>query len=209
MLTAEQLEKIIELETNLRAEYQSKLDTKSAEIESALKKVADLQATIATQLQTITDMSAKASVNQKLEQQNRELHNRSENMKEEVAAMKLRVKALQNDLAKEREQVNELKKYDPIKMKKNLDDNKKRLAEKTSAAEVLQKSLGKTKAENAELLKKVAELEARVAELEPVVEEALKNLNKRRHRPPPSDNSSIGSLGFWKTGILGFWDDCP
>jgi len=35
---------------------------------------------------------------------------------------------------------------------------------------VLQKSLGKTKAENAELLKKVAELEARVAELEPAVE---------------------------------------
>ena len=84
MLTAEQLEKIIELETNLRAEYQSKLDTKSAEIESALKKVADLQATIATQLQTISDLSAKASVNQKLEQQNCELHNRSENMKEEV-----------------------------------------------------------------------------------------------------------------------------
>ena len=83
MLTAEQLEKIIELETNLRAEYQSKLDTKSAEIESALKKVADLQATVATQLQTITELSAKASVNQKLEQQNRELHNRSENMKEE------------------------------------------------------------------------------------------------------------------------------
>ena len=45
------------------------------------------------------------------------------------------------------------------------------MAEKTSAAEVLQKSLAKTKAENAELLKKVAELEARVAELEPVVEE--------------------------------------
>ncbi len=171
MLTAEQLEKIIELETNLRAEYQSKLDTKSAEIEGALKKVAELQATVATQLQTITELSAKASVNQKLEQQNRELHNRSENMKEEVAAMKLRVKALQNDLAKEREQVNELKKYDPVKMKKSLDDNKKRLAEKTSAAEVLQKSLGKTKSENAELLKKVAELEARVAELEPVVEE--------------------------------------
>ena len=36
---------------------------------------------------------------------------------------------------------------------------------------MLQKSLGKTKSENAELLKKVAELEARVAELEPVVEE--------------------------------------
>ncbi len=47
----------------------------------------------------------------------------------------------------------------------------KRLSEKASANEVLQKSLGKTKAENAELLKKVAELEARVAEVEPVVEE--------------------------------------
>jgi len=172
MLTAEQLEKIIELENNLRAEYQSKLDTKTTEIESALKKVTELQTTVATQLETITDLSAKASANQKLEQQNRELHNRSENMKEEVAGMKQRVKALQNDLTKEREQVNELKKYDPVKMKKNLDDNKKRLAEKTSAAEVLQKSLGKTKSENAELLKKVAELEARVAELEPAVDVA-------------------------------------
>ena len=94
-------------------------------------------------------------------------------MKEEVAGMKQRVAALQTDLAKEREQVNELKKYDPVKMKKNLDDNKKLLAEKTSATEVLQKSLGNTKAENAELLKKVAELEARVAELEPVVEEEV------------------------------------
>ena len=79
--------------------------------------------------------------------------------------------ALHEPTADAREQVNELKKYDPVKMTKNLDDNKKRLAEKTSAAEVLQKSLGKTKSENAELLKKVAELEARVAELEPVVEE--------------------------------------
>jgi len=59
-----------------------------------------------------------------------------------------------------------LKKYDAVKMKKNLDDNKRRLAEKTSAAEVPQKSLGKTKAENAGLLKKVAELE-------PVVEEEV------------------------------------
>ncbi len=36
---------------------------------------------------------------------------------------------------------------------------------------MLQKLLGKTKAENAELLKKVAELETSVAELEPVIEE--------------------------------------
>ncbi len=171
MLTANKLEKIIELENNLRAEYQSKLDTKTAELERCQLERSQLQATIATQLQTITDLSAKASVNQKIEQQNRELHNRSENMKEEVGSLKQRIKGLQNDLSEERNQVNELKKYDPVKMKKNLDDNKKRLAEKTSAAEVLQKSLSKTKAENAELLKKVAELEAKVAEMEPVVED--------------------------------------
>ena len=88
--------------------------------------------------------------------------------------LKQRVKTLQKDLADAREQVNELKKYDPVKMRKNLDDNKKKLAEKTTANEVLQKSLGKTKAENAELLKKVAELEAKVAELAPVVDEAEK-----------------------------------
>ncbi len=172
MLTADKLEKIIALEDNLKSQYQAQLDAKTAEIESALKKVAELQATIATQLQTITELSGKASVSQKIEQQNRELHNRSENMKEEVGTLKQRIKGLQSDLAEERNQVNELKKYDPVKMKKNLDDNKKRLAEKTSAAEVLQKSLGKAKAENAELLKKVAELEARVAELEPRVEDS-------------------------------------
>jgi len=172
MLTADKLEKIIELEDNLKAQYQSKLDAKSTEAETALKKVADLQATIAMQLETITDLSSKASVNQKLEQQNRELHNRSENMKEEVAAMKQKVKGLQNDLAEEREQVNELKKYDPVKMKKNLDDNKKKLAEKTTAAELLQKSLNQTRKEKVELEGKVKELEARVAELEPVVEES-------------------------------------
>jgi len=42
----------------------------------------------------------------------------------------------------------------------------------TRLRQYLQKSLGKAKSENAELLKKVAELEAKVAELEPVVDEA-------------------------------------
>jgi hypothetical protein len=36
------------------------------------------------------------------------------------------VKALQNGLARERERVKKLIKYDPVKMNKNLDDNKKR-----------------------------------------------------------------------------------
>jgi len=47
--------------------------------------------------------------------------------------------------------------------RENLDNNKKQLTEKTTANEVLQKCLTKIKAENTELLKKIAELEARVA----------------------------------------------
>ena len=51
-------------------------------------------------------------------------------------------------------------------MKKNLDASKKKLAEKTSAADLLQKTLSETKKENAELQRKVTELEAKVAESE-------------------------------------------
>ena len=108
MLTANKLEKIIELEDNLRAEYQEKLDAQTAEVSRCQQELAEqrtqLQSTIDTQLETIADLSKKASVNQKLEQQNRELFNRSENMKEEVAGQKQRIKSLQNDLAKEREE---------------------------------------------------------------------------------------------------------
>jgi uncharacterized protein YlxW (UPF0749 family) len=51
-------------------------------------------------------------------------------------------------------------------MKKNLDANKKKLAEKTAANDLLQKSLNKTKAENADLQRKVQELENKLAELD-------------------------------------------
>ncbi|MDP4916954.1 MAG: hypothetical protein NWR12_04475, partial [Haliea sp.] len=47
-----------------------------------------------------------------------------------------------------------------------LDAGKKKLAEKTKAADALQKTLSETKKENAELQRKVAELEAKVAETE-------------------------------------------
>ncbi len=171
MLTANKLEKIMELEEQLRGEYQDKLDARDAELEQCKQEMNELretlQATLDTQLETIADLSKKAGSTQKLEQQNRELFNRSENMKEEVAAQKKRVKALQNDLAGAREELKSLKQFDPAKMKKNLDASKKKLAEKTSANDALQKSMNKVKGENAELQRKVKELEARLAELEP------------------------------------------
>ena len=173
-LSLNKLEKIIELETQLRGEYQQQLDEKDnamAELsrdKAALEgKVAELEKTIATQLSTITELSGKSSDTQALEQRNRELHNRSENMKEEVAAAKSRLKALQKDLAAERAELAELKKYDPQRLRKNLDSNKKKLAEKTTAADKLQKSLSQTKAEKAELELKMKELEAKLDAAQP------------------------------------------
>ena len=170
-LTLNNLEKLMEMETQLRGEYQPKLDEKDAAIskladsKTALEtRISELEKTIATQLTTITELSGKSKDAQALEQRNRELHNRSENMKEEIAVAKGRVKALQKDLAAERAELAELKKYDPQRLRKNLDATKKKLAEKTTAADKLQKSVTQARAENTQLEQKVKDLEAQLAE---------------------------------------------
>ena len=170
-LTLNNLEKLMEMETQLRGEYQPKLDEKDAAIskladsKTALEtRISELEKTIATQLTTITELSGKSKDAQALEQRNRELHNRSENMKEDIAVAKDRVKALQKDLAVERAELAELKKYDPQRLRKNLDATKKKLAEKTTAADKLQKSVTQARAENTELEQKVKDLEAQLAE---------------------------------------------
>ena len=171
-LTLNKLEKLIEVESNLRGEYQQQLDAKDETIsqlnndKAALEtKLSELENTIATQLATITDLSKKSGNNQALEQRNRELHNRSENMKEEVATVKSRIKTLQKDLAEERAELAELKKYDPQRLRKNLDASKKKLAEKTTAADKLQKLLNQARTENTQLEQKIKELETQVETL--------------------------------------------
>ena len=173
-LTLNKLEKLIEVESNLRGEYQQQLDAKDETIsqlnndKAALEtKLSGLENTIATQLATITDLSKKSGNNQALEQRNRELHNRSENMKEEVATVKSRIKTLQKDLAEERAELAELKKYDPQRLRKNLDASKKKLAEKTTAADKLQKLLNQARTENTQLEQKIKELETQVESLKP------------------------------------------
>jgi chromosome segregation ATPase len=173
-LTLNKLEKLIEVESNLRGEYQQQLDAKDETIsqlnndKAALEtKLSGLENTIATQLATITDLSKKSGNNQALEQRNRELHNRSENMKEEVATVKSRIKALQKDLAEERAELAELKKYDPQRLRKNLDASKKKLVEKTTAADKLQKLLNQARTENTQLEQKIKELETQVETLKP------------------------------------------
>lgn len=173
MLTAKNLERIIELENKLRSEYQVQLDAKSTEIEALLnekevllKEKEEQQAVVAKQLQQITTFSAEASSNKRTEQLNRELHQRCENLQEDVASQKKRIKALQKDLAEERAEIKTLKQFDPAKMKKSLDAGKKKLAEKTEATDLLQKSVNKSKTEKAELQRKVKELETKLAEFE-------------------------------------------
>jgi len=67
-LSLNKLEKIIELETQLRGEYQQQLDDKDSAMTElnrdrvALEhKVAELEKTIPTQLATITELSGKSS----------------------------------------------------------------------------------------------------------------------------------------------------
>jgi chromosome segregation ATPase len=174
MLSLNKLEKVIELEEQLRGQYQSQLDEKSAQIEALTSKQAELQTsvesqlgTIEKQLETITDLSAKTISNQRIEQLNRELNSRADNLQGEVTELKKRLKTLQKDLSDERAENKSLKQFDPARMKKNLDANKKKMADKTRENDTLQKLVSKTKGENAELQGKVNELEAKVEELEP------------------------------------------
>jgi hypothetical protein len=166
MLTARNLEKIMELEEKLRAEYQVQLDAKSAEISKFEKERDDQKAVIAKQLEQISALSIDASKNKKVEQRNRELHQRCENLLEEVAKQKTRAKTVQSDLTAAREELATLKQFDPAKMKKNLDSSKKKLAEKTTANDLLQKSYKQTKAENVEMKAQIKALEEKLAALE-------------------------------------------
>ena len=68
MLTVSKLEKVMELEAQLREQYQDQLESKDSAIttlteekEALEKQVDELKGTIASQLATITDLSGKAS----------------------------------------------------------------------------------------------------------------------------------------------------
>jgi chromosome segregation ATPase len=167
MLTARKLEQFLEIENNLRSEFQAKLDAKAAELARCQQELAtrreQMQATIDKQLATIAELSAKATVSQRTEQLNRELTNRSEKLAEEAANLKKRTKELQKDLGEAREQIKVLTQYDPQRMKTNLEAGKRKLAEQTSANEALQKALARTRAENTELQRKLKELEGKLA----------------------------------------------
>lgn len=166
MLSVNKLEKVMELEEQLRTQYEDQLKEKNEKIESFTARQSELEATVAKQLETISELSSKVAPNQRTEQLNRELTNRVEKLQEELADLKKKAKTLQKELAEERAENKILKQYDPLRMKKNLDASKKKLAEKTRANELLQKTSNKMRGENAELQRKVDELEGQLAAAE-------------------------------------------
>jgi len=178
MLAVKNLERLIEIEADLKSQYQTKLDEKDVKIESAVKQqeelkatIEKLEATIAQQLDQIKTLSSNSSNAKRLEQQNRELTARATRLQEEVESQKKRNRTMQKDLAAEREELKALKQFDPKKMKKNLDASKKKQAEQQAANDLLQKTNNKLKKETAEYKKKVEELEAKVTEYESKNEE--------------------------------------
>ena len=202
MLTAKNLERMIELENKLRAEYQEQLDVKSALIESGVKALEEKQAVVDKQLDQIRELSSQVTENKRVDQLNRELNNRSDNLSEKIATQKKQLKTLQKDLADERAEVKVLKQFDPTKMKKNLDASKKKLAERTTANDLLQKSLNRTKNDKAELEHKVKELEAKVAELEPV--EEAEEVDKMMVRIGAKMNKKVRAVFTSMNQPLGF-----
>ena len=170
MLAVKNLERLIEIEADPKAQYEVKLNNKSSEIakaaeqQDALKaKLAKQKETLASQQKQISQLLSAADESSRIEQLNRELESRNTKLQDEVSQQKKRIKSLQKDLAVEREELKSLKQLDAQKLKQNLDANKKKLAEKTSANELLQKNYNNFKKENDALTKKVAELEEKVA----------------------------------------------
>ncbi len=173
MLAAKNLERLMEVEADLKSRYEGELNDKSAQLEDAVKKhevleseAEKLRAKIADQLEQIKRLSAVSSDTRRIEQLNRELEARSSKLQDEYDVQKKRVKSLQKELAIEREENKSLKQFDAKKLKANLITNKKKLAEKATANDLLQKSNSKLKRENEEFKAKVKELEAKLASLE-------------------------------------------
>jgi chromosome segregation ATPase len=182
MSVAKNLEALINMENQLKAQYEAELKTKENQIDALTKSQATLQAaqasleaTIEKQKSLMAELTVGSNETKRLEQTNRELNNRAEKLQGEVDMQKNRAKALSKDLAEARQQIKTLEQYDAEKLKKNLVAAKQTIAEQRTANELLNKTANKTKAENAELqatLKTVQdELEALKATTAPVLAE--------------------------------------
>lgn len=159
MASAEQLEALIKLETDLKTQYEKKLTAERYKLEALEESQKKLQATIAQQAAEIAELKTGGGDLKRMEQENRELSNRCDKIKAENDAQRAKAKGAQKELIELRKEIKDLKQLDAKKLKKNLVDTKKKLDEQRKANDLLSKSNTSLKQENHEQLMKIAELE--------------------------------------------------
>ena len=165
MASAEQLEALIKLEGDLKSQYEKKITAERYKTEEQMEAKAKLQATIAQQATEINELKSGGTDIKRLEQANRELSNRSENIKNEFDALRAKAKAAQKELGNLKSEVKELKQLDAKKLKKNLVETKKKLEEQRKANDLLSKSNKEYKQEGYEHQNTIANLEKELEEL--------------------------------------------
>ena len=159
MASAEQLEALIKLETDLKAQYDKKLTAELYKVESLEEAQKKLQSTIAQQAAEISELKSGGSDQKRMEQEIRELTNRCEKLKAENEAQRTKAKGAQKELVELKKELKDLKQLDAKKLKKNLLETKKKLEEQRKANDLLTKSNNKYKQESHESSVKAAQLE--------------------------------------------------
>jgi hypothetical protein len=170
MSVVKNLEALINLENNLKAQYEKELKVHTNKIDALTRGQENLQSTISDQLKKINELSAINTDTKRLEQTNRELNNRAEKLQGELETQKNRSKSIQKDLNEARAAIKVLEQYDAEKMKKNLVAAKETLAEQRIANDFLIKNSIKIKAENAELQQTLKELKEELEGLKATTE---------------------------------------
>lgn len=165
MASAEQLEALIKLETDLKTQYEKKLTAERYKLEALEEAQKKLQATLAQQAAELAEFKSGGSDLKRLEQENREISNRCEKLKAENDAQRSKAKGAQKELIDLKKELKDLKQLDAKKLKKNLIDTKKKLDEQRKANELLTSSNRSLKQENHEQTVKIAELEKELESL--------------------------------------------
>lgn len=167
MAAADQLEALIKLETDLKAQYENKITAERYKNEEHLETQSKLQATIAKQAAEITSLKSGGNDLKRIEQENRELKSRAENIKNEYDAQRAKAKTAQKELIGLKAEIKDLKQLDAKKLKKNLIETKKKLEEQRKANELLNKTNKKIKQESFDHQNRIAELEKELEALKP------------------------------------------
>lgn len=165
MASADQLEALIKLESDLKSQYEKKLTAERYKTEEQLEAKAKLQSTIAQQAAEISALKAGGTDLKRIEQENRELKNRADNIKNEFESLRSKAKATGKEMIELKAELKQLKQLDAKKIKKNLVETKKKLEEQRTANDLLKKNTNKYKLENSEHLATIAKLEAELEAL--------------------------------------------